>query len=149
LQKASSRRILGALEASVTKSLVVLLAARLPGRALAIVAMFILPAPAVLAHHGYDDFFRDKHVTIEGVIEDVVYANPHVTLKIRNDDARLYTVLWRGVNQVWRLGAESTDFKVGDRVRVTGSPPRDPASLQIALVRQVTRMSDGRTWGSQ
>ena len=113
--------------------------------AIVLVAMLIASA-AASAHHGYDDFYKDRRVTVEGVLEDIVYANPHVTMKIRTADGVLYTALWEGLNGVQRRGGTPTTFKAGDRVRVVGCPPRDPASREIALLKQVTRMSDGWTW---
>jgi hypothetical protein len=109
----------------------------------------LIASAAASAHHGYDDFYKDRRVTVEGVLEDIFYANPHVTMKIRTDDGVLYTALWEGVNGVQRRGGTRTTFAVGDRVKVVGCPPQNPASRDIALLRQVTRMSDGWTWQTQ
>jgi hypothetical protein len=119
-------------------------------RYLAAVLVATLIAPAVAAaHHGYDDFYKDRRVTVEGVLEDLIYANPHVTMKIRTDAGDLYTALWEGVGGVQRRGGTRTMFNEGDRIKVVGCPPRDPASREIALLRQVTRMSDGWTWRTE
>ena len=116
-------------------------------RPFALILLLALVAPtAALAHHGYDDFYKNRRVTVEGVLEDVVYANPHVTMRIRTDDGQLYTALWEGLGSVQRRGATAMTFKVGEKVRVTGCPPRDPASRDIALLREVTRLNDGWTW---
>jgi hypothetical protein len=115
---------------------------------LVLLVALVVPHSA-LAHHGYDDFYKDRRVTIEGVLEDIVYANPHVTMKVRTDDGQLYTALWEGLGGVRRRGATAMTFKAGERVRVTGCPPRDPASRDIALLRQVTRLSDGWTWRTE
>ena len=99
--------------------------------------------------NGYDDFLRDKRISAEGVLEELLYANPHVTLKIRTDDGQLYTALWEGLTGVERRGGTSTTLQVGERVMVIGSPPRDPASRDIALLRQVKRLRDGWTWRTE
>jgi hypothetical protein len=109
----------------------------------------VLLCSAAAAHHGYDDFFREKRVSIEGVLEALHYANPHVTLKIRADDGQLYTALWEGLTAVERRGGERTTLTVGERVKVIGSPPRDPASRDNALLRQVKRLRDGWTWRTE
>jgi hypothetical protein len=117
---------------------------------LAFVLLVTLLAPsATSAHHGYDDFFKDQRVTVEGVLEEILYANPHVTLRIRSDDGILYTALWEGMNGVQRRGGTRVTFKAGDRIKIVGCPPRDSASREIALLRQVTRLSDGWTWRTQ
>ena len=61
-----------------------------------VLAGVVLLGSAAAAHHGYDDFFREKRVSVEGVLEELHYANPHVILKIRTDDGQLYTALWEG-----------------------------------------------------
>jgi hypothetical protein len=101
------------------------------------------------AHHGYDAFHLDRRVTIEGVLEEITYANPHVSLKIRTDDAQLYTARWLGIAGLERRGITRTTLSVGDRVLVVGSPPRDPASREIAVLRHVKRMNDGWAWGPE
>lgn len=109
----------------------------------------VLLCSVAAAHHGYDDFFREKRVSVEGVLEEVRYANPHVTLKIRADDGQLYSALWEGLTAVERRGGERTTLTVGERVMVIGSPPRDPASRDVALLRQVKRLRDGWTWRTE
>ena len=69
-----------------------------------VLAVLVLMCSAAAAHHGYDDFFREKHVSAEGVLEGLHYANPHVILKIRTDDGQLYTALWEGLAGVERRG---------------------------------------------
>lgn len=114
-----------------------------------VLAGIVLLCAATAAHHGYDDFFREKRVSVEGVLEELHYANPHVILKIRTDDGQLYTALWEGLAGVQRRGADRTTLKVGERIMVIGSPPRDPASRELALLRQVKRLRDGWTWRTE
>jgi hypothetical protein len=118
-------------------------------RLASVLAGILVLSAATAAHHGYDDFFRDKRVSVEGVLEELHYANPHVILKIRTDDGQLYTALWEGLRGVERRGGDKTTLTVGERVIVIGSPPRDPASHDIALLRQVKRLRDGWTWRTE
>ena len=114
-----------------------------------VLAGAMLLSSAAAAHHGYDDFFREKRMSVEGVLEELHYANPHVILNIRTDDSHLYTALWEGLTGVERRGGDRTTLTVGERVMVIGSPPRDPASRKIALLRQVKRLRDGWTWRTE
>jgi len=114
-----------------------------------VLAGVVLLGSAAAAHHGYDDFFREKRVSVEGVLEELHYANPHVILKIRTDDGQLYTALWEGLTGVERRGGKRTTLTVGERVMVIGSPPRDAGSRDIALLRQVKRLRDGWTWRTE
>src|SRR4029453_8850663 len=87
------------------------------------------------AHHGYDEF-REKRMSVEGVLEELHYANPHVILKIRTDYGHIYTALWEGLTGVQRRGGDKTTLTVGERVMVIGSPPCDPLSRDTAPLRQ-------------
>ena len=77
--------------------------------------------------------------SVEGVLDELHYGNPHVILKIRPHEGQLYTALWERLNGVQRRGGDRTTLTVGERVMVIGSPPRDPASRDIALLREVKR----------
>jgi hypothetical protein len=106
-----------------------------------------LAGQLTLAHHGYENFFRGQRVSIEGVLEEITYANPHVVLKIRTDESTTYTALWEGIHGVERRGGVTREtLKVGDRLVVTGSPNRDPSAHELALLREVRRPSDGWRW---
>ena len=94
---------------------------------IAVVGVMMLAGSSVRAHHGYANFFLDQRVSIEGDIQEVRYANPHVVLTIRTADSTIYTATWRAAYQVERAGVTRTTLKVGDHVIVTGAPPRDPA----------------------
>ena len=116
------------------------------GTALTIVAVVVLIGSPARAHHGYANFFLDQRVSIEGDIEEVHFANPHVVLKIRTADSTVYTATWQAAVRVERAGVKSTTLKVGDHLIVTGAPPRDPASRELMPVREIYRPRDGWTW---
>ena len=116
----------------------------------AVIGVIVLASHAVHAHHGYAGFFLDRTVAVEGNLEEVRYANPHVVLKIRAGDATLYTVTWQAASWVaQRAGVTNTTFNVGDHLIISAAPPRDPASHELASVREVRRPSDGWDWKRQ
>jgi Family of unknown function (DUF6152) len=117
---------------------------------LAILGALVLASHAAQAHHGYAGFFLDRTVVVEGDIEDLLYANPHVVMKIRAADSTLYTVAWQG--RWWveaYAGVKKTTFTVGDQVIMSAAPSRDPASHELAVVREVRRPRDGWHWKTQ
>ena len=120
--------------------------------AVAVVGALILAGgSAAYAHHGYANFYSptERTVSIEGNLESLLYANPHVVMKIRAADSTVYTVAWQAVGWVERnAGVTKTTFKVGDHLIVTGSPARDPASREVTLLREVRRPRDGWNWRS-
>lgn len=89
----------------------------------AAVGVLILAGSSARAHHGYATFFdpRDRPVAIEGDLENLLYANPHVVMKIRAADSTVYTVTWQAAMWAERnAGVTKSTFKVGDRLIVTG-----------------------------
>jgi hypothetical protein len=133
--------------------------------ALAIVAVVVAGSSA-RAHHGYANFFMDRTVAIEGEIQKIRWANPHVVLEIRSSDSTIYTAYFHQSasyyesrersladnkaaavdprNNYYPLNRQS--LKVGDHVVVVGSPPRDPASHELVTITEVRRPRDGWFW---
>jgi len=78
-----------------------------------------MTATAVSAHHSYAAYDREHPVSIEGEIAQVLYANPHVILTVRTNDAD-YTVEWLSLYQVSRWIVAKGRLAVGDRIVLTG-----------------------------
>ena len=115
------------------------------------VGVLILAATSVRAHHSYAGFHDPKELTvsIEGTLEDLLYANPHVVMKIRASDSTVYAVTWQSSMWVKRqAGVLKDTFKIGDRLVVIGAPSRDPESREVTLVREVRRPRDQWSWRS-
>jgi hypothetical protein len=108
-------------------------------------AVLILAAASVSAHHSYAGFYdaRERTVTLEGTLEKITYANPHVVLEIRTADSTLYTVTWQSAMWVSRrAGVERETFRPGDHLVVVAAPSRDPASREVTMVREIRRPRD-------
>ena len=103
------------------------------------------------AHHGYATFFNptERTVAIEGDLENLLYSNPHVVMKIRAADSTVYTVTWQASRWVERQASVTkTTFKVGDHLLITAAPSHDPASHELTQVQEVRRPRDGWMWRS-
>jgi Family of unknown function (DUF6152) len=103
------------------------------------------------AHHSYAGFFdpRERTVAIEGRLESILYANPHVVMKIRSADSAVYTVTWQARTWVERqAGITQSTLQIGDHLVVIGSPSRDSSSREVTQVREVRRPSDQWLWRS-
>ncbi len=120
--------------------------ATIRGAAVVVIGTIVLAGSSARAHHGYADFLINQSVSIEGDIEELRYANPHIVLKILAADSTLYTATWESPKQVERAGVKRTTLKVGDHVIVTGAPARNPASHELAPVREIRRPRDGWKW---
>ena len=101
---------------------------------------------SVYAHHSYGAYFENETVTIEGTIESIRFANPHVTFELRTDTGDVYTAEWQNLIQLRHGNVGPDTLKAGDRVVVIASPPRDTSSHKITLLREVRRPSDGWLW---
>ena len=134
--------------------------------ALAVLAVIVLAVSSAYGHHGYANFYMDRTVAIEGEVQSMRWANPHVVLEILASDSTVYTALFhqsasyfenREVyfssgraaaddprNNYFPLSRRS--LTVGDHVVVNASPPRDPASHELVSIKEVRRPRDGWVW---
>ena len=115
------------------------------------IAVVVLAAGSVRAHHSYAGFFdpTERTVAIEGTLDNILYASPHVVMKIRAADSTVYTVTWQAASWVQRQAAVTKDtFKVGDQLIVVGAPSRNSSAHEVSMVREVRRPRDQWSWRS-
>jgi hypothetical protein len=115
-------------------------------RTLAATLVAVLTAGAAYAHHSYGAYYENQTVAIEGTIQSIRFANPHVILMLKTDDAQIYTAEWQNLIQLRHGKVGPNTLKAGDRIIVIASPPRDPSSHTITLLREIRRPSDGWLW---
>ena len=93
----------------------------------------ILPSVAGAHHFFASEYERDTRGTIEGVIVEVAFVNPHVSIavKVVGDQGEGEGIIWHAntvsPNTVRNRGWEIDTVKVGDRVAVEGFLGRDGA----------------------
>jgi hypothetical protein len=107
---------------------------------------FLVGSGVAFGHHGYADYDRNKPVTLEGTIEHVLWANPHVVLTIKTESQGEYSIEWRAISQLWMDGITSVPVKEGDHLIVTGFVNRNPEKRILTLVEEIKRPSDGWHW---
>ena len=113
----------------------------------AIIVILVLAGISARAHHGYPDFLLDQTVTVEGTLEELRYANPHVVLKIRTAAGVVYSAEWQAASWLqFNAHVTLTTLRVGDQLIVTGAPSRDPASRELVRLKEVRRPRDGWTY---
>jgi len=100
------------------------------------------------AHHSYAAYDRDHPITIEGELEQYLFVNPHVLLRVRTADSTIYTCIWQGIPGVKRLGVTEATFKAGDHLIVNGAPAKDPSVKELATLRGISRPTDHWSWGA-
>jgi hypothetical protein len=108
---------------------------------LLMVALTAALAPTVAAHHSGTMFEEKKTVTLEGVVKEFQYTNPHswLLVDVTSKDGSVTT--WgfeaEGPSTLARAGIKPSDFAAGTRITITGRPMKDgrPAATWEYAVR--------------
>ena len=98
------------------------------------------------AHHSIAGMYdQSQRVTLDGVIAQYQFVNPHPFLVVDVTSGNRTTQSWKAeLDNRWELqnvGMTPTTFNVGDRVVVSGSPGRDRTPL--LYVWRLERAADG------
>jgi hypothetical protein len=113
----------------------------------AVIVILVLTCISARAHHSYPDFLLDQSVSVEGMLQELRYANPHVVLKIRTAEGVVYSAEWQAASWLqYHAHVMLTTLRVGDHVIVWGAPSRDPASHTLVRLKEVRRPIDGWTY---
>jgi hypothetical protein len=102
------------------------------------------------AHHSFAAIYvDDQTATIEGVVVQFLYRNPHsilqVSVKQRNGGEVRYEVEWKGAAQLMQQGVTRMTVAVGDQLIISGSPSRNPLDRWLRMI-SLRRPRDGFTW---
>jgi hypothetical protein len=110
--------------------------------ALAVFAATTIAAVPALAHHSGAMFEDTKTVTLEGVVKEFQYTNPHswLLVDVKDKDGKVTT--WgfeaEGPTTLQRAGIRPSDFRAGTKVTMTGRPMKNgqPAATWELAVRE-------------
>jgi hypothetical protein len=100
------------------------------------------------AHHSAAMFEEKRTVTVEGVVKEFQYSNPHswLLIDVKDKDGKVTT--WgfeaEGPSTLQRAGIRPSEFPIGSKVTMTGRPMKDgrPAAIWVLAVRA----SDGKKY---
>ena len=87
------------------------------------------------AHHSATMFEQTKTITVEGVVKEFQYTNPHswLLVDVTGTDGKVTT--WgfeaEGPSTLQRAGIRPSTFPVGSKITITGRPMKDgqPAAI--------------------
>lgn len=103
------------------------------------------------AHHSFGAVYLETDsIEVEGTIVEFQFKNPHAWLHVRGGEAgaaaaeKVYAAEWVSTSQLERDGIDKTTLRPGDRVRIWGSPSRNPTETRMHLKR--IERSDGWAW---
>ena len=105
---------------------------------LVLVAVVLVLAPSVFAHHGrgatYD---MKKQVTLKGTVSRVDWRNPHVVIYMDVKDANGHAVTWgfenAGVSQMAQTGYNRNTLKLGQDITAVVNPAANGAPIAIVV----------------
>ena len=101
--------------------------------------VLILTNGSALGHHALSANYTEEVGTLEGVVVEVFWANPHVHyyIEVENPDGttRLWDLESSNLNGMARSGWTIETVKVGDRIRVSGRMGRE-GRPRLALERE-------------
>ena len=103
-----------------------MLASRLLAVTLLVAAPLLLKPLTAFAHHGWSSYDAEKPMTVEAVIEDVEFGNPHGMLMVSHD-GRQWHVILAPPSRMQARGATKNIVAKGKTVKVHGYPRRDGA----------------------
>lgn len=95
----------------------------------------------MLAHHSAAMFEEKKTITVEGVVKEFQYTNPHSWLLVDVKDKNGKVTTWgfeaEGPSTLQRAGIRPSEFPVGTKLTITGRPMKDgrPAAIWEYAVR--------------
>src|SRR5512138_442689 len=91
--------------------------------------LFVVAASSVYAHHSATMFEQTKQITVEGVVKEFQYSNPHswllVDVKDNNDKVTIRAFQAEVPSTLQRAAIRPRVFPAGTKVTMTGRPIKD------------------------
>lgn len=109
-----------------------------------------LSAVPGLAHHSAAMFEEKKTITVEGVVKEFQFTNPHSWLLVDVKDKNGKVTTWgfeaEGPSTLQRAGIRPSEFPVGTKLTITGRPMKDgrPAAIWEYAVKADGKKYDPR-----
>ena len=104
----------------------------------------LLWTPMALAHHSNSAFYVTKIITIQGVVKEFRWSNPHVWVILTVDDGKGNKVDWKAEGRppgiLARAGWTPKSLQPGETVTIDLSPAKDDTAS--GLIARVTK-ADG------
>jgi len=91
-----------------------------------VIALIAFVAATAVAHHSFAPMDLTRTVTLEGVIEEFQWTNPHSWIEIdvvnESGEVEHWSIEANSPNQLTRQGWRRTDLAPGDRVTLVINP---------------------------
>jgi hypothetical protein len=117
-----------------------------------VVTLGVMMAAAGIAraHHSATMFEQTRTITVEGVVKEFQYTNPHswLLVDVTGKDGKVTT--WgfeaEGPSTLQRAGIRPSTFPIGSKITITGRPMKDgqPAAIWTIAVTPDGKKYDPR-----
>src|SRR4026209_1759118 len=110
----------------------------------------LLIAGSASAHHSSTMFEQTKQITVEGVVKEFQYTNPHSWLLVDVTDKNGKVTTWgfeaEGPSTLQRAGIRPSVFPAGTKLKITGHPMKDgsAAAAWVEAIRADGKRFDPR-----
>ena len=107
----------------------------------------VVTVSSASAHHSATMFEQTKTITVEGVVKEFQYTNPHswLLVDVTGKDGKVTT--WgfeaEGPSTLQRAGIRPSTFPAGTRITITGRPMKDGTP---AAIWTVATTADGKKY---
>jgi hypothetical protein len=95
------------------------------------IAVLLLVAAPVFAHHGTSAYDTTKLTTVKGTVTDFQFNNPHVMISVEAKDDKGKIETWtseaNSPNVLTRHGWDRDIIKKGDQITIIGNRPKNGA----------------------
>ncbi len=92
------------------------------------IMLLSLASTSLMAHHSFSMFDQTRKVSIDGVVADVQWTNPHVWVEVdvqENGETVRWAIEFTSRVHLTRRGFTKDTIKVGDQVTFVVSPYHD------------------------
>lgn len=110
------------------------------------VGLILLPF-LMWAHHGWQEFHESQEITLNGVVTDFHFVNPHCVIEFEaaNADKPTGKASWQAEfsspGPMARKGWTAATLQPGDKIVIRGHPGKDGVrAVHVTLIR----LQDGR-----
>ena len=95
------------------------------------IAVLLLVAAPIFAHHGTSAYDTSKLTTVKGTVTDFQFNNPHVMISVEAKDDKGKIETWtseaNSPNVLTRHGWDRDIIKKGDQITIIGNRPKNGA----------------------
>ena len=88
---------------------------------LSILAVVFFTAAFTTFHHGWANYDQEKTLDYKGVVQELVYENPHATAKVKEKN-KVWTVILAPISRMEARGITADMVKKGATIQVVGYP---------------------------